>query len=265
MTCKPPSGRAISYLLAAAVALIAAGRAAANVAVALDHPAHETLAPVTVDGKLDEWKGTRPVLLVGAARWEPAREGQTYGGPKDCAARFNLAWDRSNLYIAIEAYDDDLTPPVEGANMLEGDCIVIAIDARDDASQGYDEDDSVLGFAYTTAGALAWRWFPSERAGPLDSAKVAVVREVKPGALELGVPPLKLTYEISIPWSELPGVSREPGAAFGFDLAINDVDRGHRHGWLQWSPGLMGIKDPSKFGNIHLTDPLLAPPAKPAE
>jgi len=278
--------RTMLHLLAGMV-LAVAGPVRANVAVPLNCRAPEMAAPVTVDGKLDEWTGpfallrARPeqgegagsersridgvgaVLLVGAARWEPARPGETYGGPKDCAARFYLAWDRENLYIAVQMYDNDLVPPVDGARMLEGDCILIAVDARDDASQGYDDDDSEFGFAYTAAGTLAWRSFPSERGGPLDSAKVAVVREVKPGALAAGVPPLKLTYEISIPWSELPGASREPGSAFGFDLAINDVDGGRRHGWLQWSAGLMGIKDPSRFGNIRLVGPVLAPAAKP--
>lgn len=154
--------------------------------------------------------------------------------------------------------------------MLEGDCLVVAVDARNDASQGYREDDSELGFAYAPAGALTWRWFPTDRTGPVYSAKVAVVREAKPRALEAGVPPIKLTYEISIPWFELPdtgatgapaapgALGRQPPDTFGFDLALNDVDAGRRHGWLQWSAGMMGIKDPSRFGNVHLVGP--APP-----
>jgi hypothetical protein len=259
--------------------LTAAGPVLANGAVPINYLAREMAAPVTVDGKLEEWsrpfalrgagpersrtKGVEPVLLMGAACWEPARAGETYGGLKDSAARFYVARDHDNLYIAVEVYDNDLTPPGAGASLLEGDCVVIAVDARNDAGQGYREDDCEFGFAYAASGALAWRWFPGERAGPLDSAKVAVVREVKPGALAAGVPPLKLTYEMSIPWSELPGASREQGGAFGFDLAVNDVDGGRRHGWLQWSPGLMGIKDPSRFGNIRLAGPALAPAARP--
>jgi len=249
--------------LAALMAFTAVTPVCANIEVALTYRAPEMTAPVTVDGKLDEWAAVEPLILTSAAHWEPARSGETYGGPKDCAARVYLAWDRDHLYLAVEAYDDDLAPPTEGAKMLDGDCIVIAVDPRDDGGQGYREDDCEFGFAYSVRGALAWRWFPSERAGPLDAAKVAVVREVKPGALAEGVPPIKLTYEIAIPWSELPGPSGVEGKILGFDLAIADVDGGRRHGWLQWTPGMMGIKDPSRFGSIKLVGPALPPPEKP--
>jgi hypothetical protein len=239
--------------------------ASANTSIPLNYSAPQLLAPVTVDGRLDEWRGVGRILLVGVARWKPARPGEEYGGSRDSAARFYLAWDNSYLYIAVEAYDNDLTPPESAEKMLDGDSIIVAVDARDDAAQGYAEDDSELGFAYTTAGPMSWRSFPSDRAGPLYSAKVAVVREIKPGALAAGMPPIKLTYEIAVPWLELGEVRHEAGGVFGFNLAVNDVDEGRRHGWLQWTAGTMGLKDPSQFGNVHLAGPLSAPPGPPPE
>ncbi|UCH33088.1 MAG: beta-galactosidase [Armatimonadota bacterium] len=239
--------------------------ASANIAVLLNYSAREMPAPITVDGKLDEWQGVEPVLLAGEAHWEAARPGEAYGGPGDAAAKFYLAWDDKSLYVAVEAYDDELSPPSDASRMLEGDCVAVAIDARNDAGQGYGEDDSEIGFCYSSTGALTWRWFPTERAGPVYSAKVAVVREVKPGALDAGMPPLKLTYEASVPWFELPRVQHETGRVFGLNLAFHDVDDGRRHGWLQWSPGMMGIKDPSQFGNAHFAGPLPARPPEPRE
>jgi len=248
---------------AACIAALAASLAHPNPAVRLSVSAPEMTAPPTIDGKLDEWKGIEPVVLADAAHWLPARPGETYGGPGDCAARFYLAWDATNLYLAVEAYDNRLAAPADGAKMLEGDCVVVAIDALNDASQGYREDDSEFGFAYAPTGALTWRWFPADRAGLIRGARVAVVREVKPGPLAPDVPRIKLTYEIAVPWSELPGMMPEAGAVFGFDLVVNDVDAGRRHGWLQWTPGLMGIKDPSQFGNVRLSVPLPPPEQTP--
>jgi hypothetical protein len=249
--------------IVAAIALLAAGRAGANTRVPFNCLAHKMTTPVTVDGRLVEWQGLPPVLLMHRNRWEPASQGETYGGPADAAVRFYAAWDAANLYLAVEAYDNDLIPPTEAGDMLDGDCIVVAIDARNDASQGYRADDAEFGFAYARPSALTWRWFPSDRAGFFRPAKVAIVREMKPAALEAGVPPIKLTYEVAVPWHELPAIAREPGRTFGFDLAYNDADSGRRHGWLRWTPGLMGIKDPSRFGNIHLADPLPPPEAAP--
>ena len=258
------AGRFLAMLVMAS-ALPSPPCVSANTSIPLNYSAPQMLAPVAIDGKLDEWRGVEPILLAGEARWKPARPGEAYGGPSDSAARFYLAWDKSNLYIAVEAYDNDLSPPESAEKMLDGDCIIVAVDARDDASQGYREDDSEFGFAYTAAGPVTWRWFPSDRAGALYSAKVAVVREVKPGALAAGMPPLKLTYEIAVPWFELADTRHDVGGVSGFNLAINDVDEGRRHGWLQWTPGIMGVKDPSRFGNIHLAGPLSAAPPQPPE
>ncbi len=289
--------------LAAAVAVVAlpCGRSGgANPLVPLNYSAPEMVWPVTVDGKLDDWRGVEALLLLGKSRWQGAHPQATYGGMCDLAGRFRLGWDRNNLYLAVEVYDDDLVPPRDGAGMTDGDCVVVAVDAHNNASQGYDEDDSELGFAYTPAGPLAWRWFPVARAGALPAAKVGVVREEKPDALKSGLPPIKLTYEIAIPWSELQAAARAPasggdegpaprawgaGDVVGFDIALNDADAavrsgeapasagfeaqprqakepslrstsgGSRRGWLQWTPGIMGIKDPSQFGNVVLAGP----------
>jgi hypothetical protein len=264
-TIKPSFRRSLLRSAATAMcfAALAVTGADPNPAVRLTYPAPQVTVPPTIDGKLDEWKGVEPVVLADAARWMPARAGETYCGPGDCATRFYLSWDASSLYLAVEAYDNKLVPPSDGAKMLEGDCVVVAVDALNDASQGYREDDSELGFAYASAGALTRRWFPADRAGPIRAARVAVVRELKPGALAPDVPRIKLTYEVAIPWSELPGMTPEVGAAFGFNLVVNDVDASRRHGWLQWMPGLMGIKDPSRFGNIRLSGPLPPPQQAP--
>lgn len=240
----------------AAAALWVAPPTVANTRVPLNYGARQMTTPVVIDGRLDEWRGLRPILLMREANWEAACDGETYRGAVDAAVRFYVAWDAINLYLAIEAYDDDLSPPPDPAKMMEGDCIVLALDTRDDASQGYRDDDVEFAFAYARSGACVWRGFPSDLVGPFYQAKVAVVREIKPGALETGVPPIKLTYEVAVPWADLPGIVLEPGTTFGFDLLEHDVDAGRRHGWLQWTPGLMGIKDPSRFGNVHLAGPL---------
>jgi hypothetical protein len=247
---------------AAATALLAGWVcwcASANVSVPLNCAARQVVAPVTIDGKLDEWEEAQPVLLAGESHWRPAQPEAEYGGSSDVAARFYAAWDRNRLYLAIEAYDDDLAPPGDAEDMLQGDCIIVAVDARNNATQGYDEDDSEFGFAYTPAGPYSWRWFPLKRAGRPSPVKVAVVREVKPGAVKAGIPPIKLTYEIAIPWSELHGATPGEGEALGFDIVVNDADGNRRYGWLEWTSGILGIKDPSRFGNIVLT--VTAPPA----
>ena len=47
-----------------------------------------------------------------------------------------------------------------------------------------------------------------------------------------------ITYRLSIPWSEIPGVAPGKGASFGCNLVLGDSDGDEKFGRFLWGGGL---------------------------
>ena len=77
---------------------------------------------VTIDGKLDEWNLDSPAVVKDAS--QVIRDELMWQGENDCSAKFYLAWDEENLYMAAEVTED--TPlgaiemlPIDGEDNLK--------------------------------------------------------------------------------------------------------------------------------------------------
>jgi len=105
--------------------------------------------------------------------------------------------------------------------------------------KGYDGNDVEIGLALTKSGPQAFLWFPRP-ARPCPEVEVSVKRA---GNLTV--------YEASIPWKLL-GLRPSAGTRLGFSLTVNESDTGEFEGWLEWTPGICGGKDASKFGALTL-------------
>jgi DNA-binding beta-propeller fold protein YncE len=189
---------------------------------------------IRVDGDLSEWQQL-PALSLPADP-KQRRDYPNWRGPADLSARCFLAWDEQYLYFAADVQDDKFYQPRADELIWQADCIQIAFDLRRAGS--YDRE---YGFALSPTGPLVWCWY-----GPAaDAAQIKfVARRRGEGVL----------YEAALPWSVLAPFRPQAGQAAGFTLAIMDSDGGEREGSLEWTPGIVGGKDPTAFGVLALAD-----------
>ncbi|MBM3497137.1 MAG: hypothetical protein FJX74_00560 [Armatimonadetes bacterium] len=218
-------------------AYVIASRTSAQAEVLPPRPRAEApgaQAAPTIDGDLAEWSAA-PALGLGKGAAANLRE---YGGEADVSGQVRVMWDDACLYFAAEVADQQHTPPQPHQDMWQGDCIQIALRPRGPARSSAYDGVHELGLALTVAGPELWQWMPEARV--VTDGKVAVVRQED-----------RTLYEAAIPWSAL-GMTSQPGARPGFSLTLNDNDGAGFRGWLEWSGGLCGPKDASKFGVLWL-------------
>ena len=78
--------------------------------------AWEILEPVTIDGDLEEWNTSSPLILDSQAQL--VRDGDYWAGPQDLSAEVYVMWDEENLYLAAVVIEDT---PFRAAEMLPFD------------------------------------------------------------------------------------------------------------------------------------------------
>lgn len=166
-------------------------------------------------------------------------------GMDDLSAKVIALWDETSLYLTVSVRDDVHCQPYagRGSTLFDGDSIQFSIDTLNNKSINYDNDDYEIVMCLTKNGP-EMDVFAAPLAGaslPADS-KLAI-RKSGNG----------LIYEISIPWNSL-GVTPELGRRLGFSLLINDNDGEGRKGFLQWTGGIGGRKNPTQFGALVLVD-----------
>ncbi|MHC4200319.1 MAG: outer membrane protein assembly factor BamB family protein, partial [Planctomycetota bacterium] len=233
-------------------------------------------APTRVDGRLDDWAGSRPIVLDHPLQVRALAAGgrkSEWTGPEDLSARAHVSFDARYVYLAVEVTDDRHVGPGRGASLITGDSILLAIDPE---GSSFDEfrpgSDLVLQAAMVEgrprlvqlsgrpvdpigpAAAVAREAPRGEGPGPAetekDRASLAVVR--RGGSL---------VYELALPWSALrerleerPGLKR----TIGLGVAVIDSDGGDGpSSAIEWGAGLplgegrSGVR-PRLFGRVKL-------------
>jgi hypothetical protein len=180
-------------------------------------------APV-LDGRLDDWPRLPHALAGDSGSWHPAAvEFAEYGGPEDVSWQLRLAWDNQALYVALETRDDALTRVTSAAEIDRGDSVVLAF-----AAPGA-RDVSQFVVALLKSASLVWRAEPAELAGEVRTIGRALwARPEEDGGY-------RVTYELSIPWSELRQIRPIPGAEFTVTISACDDDAGGLEGCLERS------------------------------
>ena len=169
-----------------------------------------------------------------------------WNGPQNLSAKAALSWDAQFLYFMADVTDDIHVQPFSQGDIWMGDCIQLAIDARNDAqpNRGYDNNDSEYGLALLARGNLqVWRW----------QAPAGVRSDGEPVDV-----PAKVTrkdgrtlYRIAIPWRDL-GIQPRPGTVFGFNFIVPDNDGSGRNFWIGLAPGIAEAKLPALFKKFVL-------------
>ena len=180
------------------------------------------VGPPTLDGRLDDWPALPQVVMADASDWHPAAsEYATYSGPEDISAEVRLAWDNQNLYVAIQTRDDNLVRVKSASEIDHGDSVVLAL-----AAEG-SQDLNQFVIALLKGTSLVWRSDPAAAAGEMKLIGRAIWARADEGGA------WRVTYELSIPWSELSGLRPLAGGKLTVTVSACDDDGAGLKGCLE--------------------------------
>lgn len=198
-----------------------------------------TSQPVTIDGKLDEWKAA-PAMRLHSAEWVA---GEDWGGPEDISVAARLMKDQQNFYFSFVVKDNLFHQQTPEQPWL-GDSIQFSIDPLLDCLDYHEftvfRDN--LGNGQIIRNHLYWTpELPTKltRIGKLPDAEVAI-RPIPGGMI----------YEGKIPFTQLFPLNPKT-MEFGFSFLVNDSD-GKGRKYIRWSDGIGGKKNPAEFGFIRV-------------
>jgi tetratricopeptide (TPR) repeat protein len=183
-----------------------------------------------IDGKIDDvWAAAKSYDLKNSL-YKPIT------GPADCSASFRTLYDGDNLYILVDVNDDVL---VHGsADFYKNDCVEIFIDADNSKPATYGPKDHSYYFVWDAASPAMGK----DRQPTNDGTQFAFAKTDKGYRLELQFASVTL------------GVKSAPGAAFGFDVQVNDsdggADRSHKLTWHAKQDNAW--QNPRAFGTAKL-------------
>jgi hypothetical protein len=209
--------------------------------------------PISPDGILqpDEWKGALEVQL--GEKQYVASGSTPWGGMNDHSALQYVKWDNENLYLAVEVTDDVHSMEVADVYGSWGsDSLQLSFDPL--RAAGYGPDSNHIRFiasynANTNASALG-----VESWGPITGANLNDIH-YKFTRYEVSK---KTIYELALPWKTILTADRLPAKAdltdLGISVLVNDNDTNGREGWLKYMDGIATGKDPSRFGDLILSD-----------
>ncbi|WP_158289300.1 beta-galactosidase [Paenibacillus flagellatus] len=185
----------------------------------------------TLDGDLSEWGSLSGLTL-------PASEAQVvytdgWGGEDDLSARVHFAYDDENLYWAAKVRDNAHNP-LSGSSIWKGDGIQIAF--GDDGIYG---PEMTFHYMNGTVNVQLTR----------GSGGSLGLEHIKAAGARIGD---ETVYEVRMPWETIykarPATDRSV-----FTLVINDNDNTDkvRRGWIEWTPGIAGAKDPDAMASLY--------------
>ena len=208
-------------------------------------------SPVTIDGKLDEWKDAVPVrldrkeqIVIGADSWK---------GAADASGIIYTMWDDLWFYIAARVKDNVRSAAEFGERIYNNDGIEFYFDTDlrgDRTERRYSRDDSQYGCFNSPRGAVVWNWQPA--AGPSKGGKCAFVYDETLG-------PGGYIIEAKVPMPEI-NLLAKAGTTIGFTVSLNDDDspgsfdpfRQERQ--FNWAGSKENWLDPTQFAQITLVD-----------
>ena len=196
---------------------------------------------ITIDGRTEDWKGIRPIVLDKRKQVFPPDEAG-WNGPDDLSIRILSAWDEANLYLLV-CVTDDIHMPKGPGHFWKKDALQIALDMMNDATAapGFDGNDREYGVLIDKSGAHTFQTHPRAQKADFQAAGRRTGKET--------------VYEIALPWSKL---GREPsvGMIFSLNLVAIDNDGAGANYWMGLTPGIVEGKRPGLYRNFYLITPI---------
>ncbi|NOZ21018.1 MAG: hypothetical protein GXP25_08005 [Planctomycetes bacterium] len=211
--------------------------------------------PVTIDGKLDDWKdvdGNQGIVIGEADR---IHKSQHYRGPEDACAILYLKWDDEKLYVAAVVTDDIVRNTNSGPiNNQNGDGILICFAPTIPPGNQAKRVDYTYSYILTP--------------GDFGDVKpqMQIVKGDKKTTCERAARRTKHGYQLeaAFPLALLPELRPEPGRTVGFEACQYEGDRialpTLRTEILAWN-STKDRMDASECGKLTFTGPLQQGPA----
>jgi len=213
-----------------------------------------------IDGRLlgDEWPKTAEMVVKGAEKTETEtakgyHQSTFWNGNNDLSGNSIVMWDEDYFYYGA-AIKDNKHINRSGSNMMwNGDSIQAGFwfekgtEGATIIGQGT-QFFHEIGFALLGIGPQAWRYKHQDELnyqgfGPIEGAVLAFSRDEKNGMTY---------YEAKFPWASLLAQGQQPkaGDKMKFSFVLNDADEEWREDWMQFTPGIAGIKSTQEFTEI---------------
>ena len=175
-------------------------------------------APPTVDGDLAEWSS----IAAAASSTNRVYSAAGWDGSDDLTAVWQLAWDNSNLYVAVTVTDDTHVQTASGNQIFRGDGVDMQFDTVRDADfgDGLSPDDFQITLSpgdFAGSSPTAFRYRGTAGGAILDAPGG---HNVTVAAQQTGT---GYTLEAAIPWTDL-NLTPAAGLTIGLALNANDND-----------------------------------------
>lgn len=169
-----------------------------------------------IDGNLDEWLDAPSFesryLVYNADGWD---------GTDDVSATWRLAWDNSNLFVAVQVEDDTHVQTQRGNQIFRGDGISLQVDGdlEGDFSPQLSADDFQINLSPGDFGSIApsaFRFRGTSDGRAVDAPGHGIIiagQQTGEGYI----------LEAAIPWQDI-GLSPAAGLAIGAAFNVNDND-----------------------------------------
>lgn len=195
---------------------------------------------IAVDGKLDEWRDIKPILIETGGTH--VNQKGKWSGKADHSAKAWVTWANNALYLAVDVTDDANVWP-DDESVWEADSLQVALDLANDAvTAGFDEANDLeleigkIGGQDRVIGLVS----PDD----VDLSGIEAAIMAKPGG--------GAVYELMVPAGVFGRSALDTGRLIGFSFLINDNDGEGRKSWLELTPGIGLGKDPTQYRDLWL-------------
>ncbi|OGV40886.1 MAG: hypothetical protein A2X48_23160 [Lentisphaerae bacterium GWF2_49_21] len=206
----------------------------------------------SIDGKLDEWKKSSPIPLIGENQLVKLKPDYKWEVKNLCGAAY-LNWDKDKLYLSVEARDNVHSVPSAGEKAEESDGLTIAFQpAFRTPGSDFKAFSYYVSAAVPGGGSGKYTLYrPEKQSGGFKAGHLA--RDSSVYQLEIKHAEGTTIYEIAIPWSET-GIVPVFGTKFGMSIQLNDNDGYGREAFMEWGGGLRPAWAPDHFGVVTITE-----------
>lgn len=169
--------------------------------------------------------------------------------PNSISAKAGFVYDDKGLGVTVVVHDDAQVQPYTGVSTWRGDSVQFAIapgrpgetDVRPGSQPVYE-----YAMALTSAGPqLYLHNGTGQQNGPIGDAALAIGRDEAAKTT---------TYEVVLPWKDIPLVRAADATAVSVSMAVNDNDDGAHRSWVELGSGITTHKDTQTFVAARYVD-----------
>ncbi len=207
------------------------------------------LAPITLDGKLDEWDPKTPLLLERPEQ----RVWGVLSWPRDhFRARVFTSYDDEAWYFGIDVEDSVVRGALNPRNVVDRDCIEVCLDLRPE-----EERKAKPTINYGNERHVA-QLILSPASGEEPQAMVRMgtgdATFLEGTTIASSLSKLGYQIELRVPKTHFLNAVISPGTSIGFDVAVVNVDRNARYleaTSLRWSGSTVSSFSTREFGELQ--------------